>query len=161
MRSWHLSSRLPCWHKLHLLSDTAACHAVILNIKTGILLKHPRPPNHPTAFVYCEASHTSSLHMNILRPVTGGLPLLLAALDKDRSAAIAASVVLKALLRGNDCNTPNSNPQMCSSLLHMGAVERLSQLLQPIIEVEDRVKAEDPGEHQSCLVLALIYVAVT
>ena len=92
--------------------------------------------------------------MNILRPITGGLALLLAALDKDRSAAIAASVVLKALLRGNDCTTSNSNPQMCSSLLHMGAVERLSQLLQPIIE--DRVKAEDPGEQQSCIVLQLI-----
>ena len=72
---------------------------------------------------------------------------MLAALDKDRGAAIGAFVVLRRLALLDESGfPPKSDPQMCSSLLQLGAVERLSQLLQPVIQVEDGTTAEDPGE---------------
>ena len=85
---------------------------------------------------------------NIRCAAAGGLLLLLAALDKDRGAAIGAFVVLKrfAVMKGSDSTSPKLDTQMCLTLLQLGAAERLSQLLQPVIQVEDGTTADDPGE---------------
>ena len=88
----------------------------------------------------------------------GGLPLLLAALDKDRGAAIGAFVILKrlVLVGGSDPAVPEFDTQICSLLLQMGAVEHLSQLLQPLIPSEDAVMAEQPGENPATLLPFLV-----
>ena len=82
-----------------------------------------------------------------------GLPLLLAALDKDRGAAIGAFVILKrlVLVGGSDPAVPEFDTQICSLLLQMGAVERLAQLLR-----EDAVTAEQPGENPATLLPFLV-----
>lgn len=128
-------SDLPFCHTLLLLSGI--CHALTL--------------------------YTCSVYMNMCAPYTmcaapGGLPLLLAALDKDRGAAIGALVVLEhlVLVGGSDPVFPEFDTQICSLLLQMGAVERLSQLLQPLIANEDAVTAEQPGETPATLLHFLV-----
>lgn len=69
---------------------------------------------------------------NLLHPLAGGAVLLLTALDKGRTAAIGASLVLASvLLDGSEPSKLDS--RMCSSLLQMGVIERLSQLLHPML----------------------------
>lgn len=61
----------------------------------------------------------------------GGLLLLLAALDKSRSAAAGACRILFLVVdSGTRPDSNSANSTVCSSLFQMGAVERLSQLLQ-------------------------------
>ena len=71
--------------------------------------------------------------------VTGWVPLLLAALDEERGAAMGASLVL-TLVVGSSIHEPaTADPKLCAVLVRMGAVERLSQLLRPVA----KTNAED------------------
>ena len=86
------------------------------------------------------------MHMtNLLHPLAGGAVLLLTALDKGRTAAIAASLVLASvLLDGSELFKLDS--RTCSSLLQMGVIERLSQLLHPMLGKGVSDEAQHIGE---------------
>lgn len=76
--------------------------------------------------------------------------LLLTALDKGQTAAVEASLILTLLMR-DDAEPSKFGPQMCSSLLRMGALERLSQLLHPIFEKEDSYKTRCLGKSKTIM----------
>ena len=109
------------------------------------------------------------LDIFLLHTVAGGLLLLLAALDKDRGSAMGACFVLTLLLRGPVTDPPELDPQMCSALLQLGVVERLSQLLHPVLQPQDSAETAKLGESSSksilfvhqCVSLQLVLHVVT
>lgn len=71
---------------------------------------------------------------------------MLAALDKDRSAAMGASQILALVVGSSSNGRPEVNPDTCTSLLQMGAVERLSQMFQSVPRTNQQaIKAVEMG----------------
>ena len=68
---------------------------------------------------------------------------------------MGASLVLTLLLGGHAIVTPTFDPQLCSSLLRMGAIERLSQLLHPVLERPDSAKTKKLGASSNNIPVAL------
>ena len=80
--------------------------------------------------------------------ITGGIPLLLAALNKDRASAQLASLMLAELIPTEHCETYGKTVLL--RLVQLQAVTHLSTTLSPVLAEDDTEDIKSQGKGACC-----------